>query len=87
MKDFKNSGNLWNESITIERISKIKAIELFNNGSTILMQTSNKIPFDLNTTFCPIFQKLGNFSELIKEFKFYNCNSINGKYIKFYKSI
>ena len=87
MKDFKNSGNLWNESITIERITKNKAIKLFKNGITILMQSSNKIPFDINTTFCPIFKKLGNLDELIKEFKFFNCNSINGMYIKYYSKI
>ena len=74
---------------TVERISKIKAAELYNNGFDVLF-----IPCKLNPE--NNFYNLGiwqnqfldgqynSFEKLLNAFEYYNCTNETGKYTAFY---
>ena len=78
-------------SAKLERVTKAKAKQLYNNGFSVLF-----IPCNLNPEceFCNfgIWQNIylwgqyESFEKLENAFTFYNCTTETGKYIAFYVS-
>ncbi len=92
MNQLTATGQLYGKTVTIKRISKAAARELFANGVEIYLQSSNFYPFGVWQSVHPIqknemFENGYNFNSLINEFQYYNCCSERGRYIHFYTAI
>ena len=80
------------------QISKMAAKKLFDNGGTILLQSSNMIfygvwqcPFETNKKSDFFINSISSeekwFELLCIDYRYYNCDNERGKYINFFKEV
>lgn len=80
------------------QISKMAAKKLFDNGGTILLQSSNMIfdgvwqcPFGTNKKSGFFINSISSeekwFELLCIDYRYYNCDNERGKYINFFKEV
>ena len=80
------------------QISKMAAKKLFDNGGTILLQSSNMIfdsvwqcPFETNKKSDSFINSISSeekwFELLCIDYRYYNCDNERGKYINFFKEV
>ena len=80
------------------QISKMAAKKLFDNGGTILLQSSNMIfdgvwqcPFETNKKSDFSINSISSeekwFELLCIDYRYYNCDNERGKYINFFKEV
>ena len=80
------------------QISKMAAKKLFDNGGTILLQSSNMIfdgvwqcPFEKNKKSDFFINSISSeekwFELLCSDYRYYNCDNERGKYINFFKEV
>lgn len=77
----------WRE---FKQVTKPTAAKLFNDGKLILLQSSNMPVNSFWQSPCPILKGKSwtdDFEEHCNSFKYYNCDSERGKYIRFFVEI
>lgn len=81
---------IWGEYREFKQVTKPTAAKLFDDGKMILLQVSN---FPINSLLfhpCPILKGKSwtdDFEKNCNSFKYYNCSSEAGKYIRFFVEI
>lgn len=84
-----NKENFYSHRLekTVERVSKRKAEKLFLAGATIYVLSCNMMFDNFWQHPCPLQKDstyAENFSEFVRDFEYYNCDSERGYYAKFY---
>ena len=80
------------------QISKTAAKKLFDNGGTILLQSSNMVfdnvyqsPFETNKKSDFFISSISSeekwFDLICSDYCYYNCDNERGKYINFFKEV
>lgn len=93
MKNFIFTGKLNGETITLKQVQKRTALKMYNNGSTIYLQSSNFHPFGYWSNVVHINKENQNcngesFDKIVNSFEYYNCqNKETGLYTTFYIKI
>ncbi len=75
MRNIVASGMLYGKHITVNQISKPKALKLFCSGETIYMQSSNMRPFGIWQSLCTLSLDIDMLDNDINHYNF--CKSIN----------
>jgi hypothetical protein len=74
--------------VTYERITKKKAAELYNNDCKVYLLSSKLNPYSpwvslTEVTISSCYHK--SFSNVVNNFKYYNCDAIRGNVVRFFK--
>lgn len=87
MKTLTFSGSLYDEKLTLKRITKRTAKKLFFSGGRIFIQSANFTPFGRWSQAIELEIEC-SFDEFCNSFEYYNCqNNETGKYAAFYTNI
>ena len=82
------SGNHYGEWITLERISKAKAKQLYNNNEKVFVKACKMRTFNVWAGMCELGKQDDvTFDNIINSFEYYNCTNETGLYTNFYKRI
>lgn len=93
MKNIQATGTVYGNVVTVKQISKAAARKLYIAGQEIYLQSSNMYPFGIWQQLCPIKADADReandkqFTIIINEYRYYNCDSERGSYVHFYTCI
>ena len=84
MNNLTATGEIYGETLTLQRVSKRTAKKLFSEGKRVFIQPSNYYPFGAWYNAMEIHE---DFDRVSTEYAWYNCDSERGYYPSFYVQV
>ena len=87
MRNLEFTGIYLGETIKLKQVSKPNAKKLFNQGTPVLIQSSNFHPLGVWSQAVELDEAVTNFDQFVNSFKYYNCSNESGKYVTYYQKL